>query len=82
MTTQDARSTREIKSRTAIAIAAFNMRETLFNSKLDFNSAKKVVNSATCGAQLGMVLKLGHFGKSIKNTWKVTECGAAEGWKR
>jgi hypothetical protein len=26
-----------------------------------------------------MVLKLGHFGKYIGNTWKVPKCGAGEG---
>jgi hypothetical protein len=27
-----------------------------------------------------MVLKLGHFGQQIGNTWKVLKCGAGEGW--
>jgi hypothetical protein len=25
------------------------------------------------------ILKLGHFGKEIRNTWKVLKCGAGEG---
>jgi hypothetical protein len=29
-----------------------------------------------------MVLKLGHFGKQIRNAWEVLKCGAAEGWRR
>jgi hypothetical protein len=29
-----------------------------------------------------MVLKLGHLGQQIRNTWKVLKCGAREGWKR
>jgi len=29
-----------------------------------------------------MVLKLGHFGKQIKNTWEVLKCGAGEGRRR
>ena len=29
-----------------------------------------------------MVLKIGHFGKCIRNTWKVLKCGAGEGWRR
>jgi hypothetical protein len=29
-----------------------------------------------------MVLKLGHFGKQIRNTWKVMKYGAGEGWRR
>jgi hypothetical protein len=28
------------------------------------------------------VLKLGHFEKEIRNTWKVLKCGAGEGWRR
>jgi hypothetical protein len=31
---------------------------------------------------LYMVLKLGHFGQQIRNTWKVFKCGAGERWKR
>jgi hypothetical protein len=29
-----------------------------------------------------MVLKLGHFEKKIRNTWKLFRCDAGEGWKR
>jgi len=28
------------------------------------------------------VLKLGHFGNQIRNTWEVLKCGAGEGWIR
>jgi hypothetical protein len=28
------------------------------------------------------MLKIGHFGKWTKNTWKVLKCGAGEGWRR
>jgi hypothetical protein len=28
------------------------------------------------------VLKLGYFGKYIRNTWKVLKCAAGEGWGR
>jgi hypothetical protein len=56
--------------------------ENLFISKLDLNSTRKLADSATFGVQLGMMLKLGHFGKSIKNTWKVMEYGFAGGWGR
>jgi hypothetical protein len=38
------RYTREIKSRIAMAKAAFNKKETLFTSKLDLNLRKKQVN--------------------------------------
>jgi hypothetical protein len=43
MITNDARCTREIKSRIAMAKAAFNKKKTLFNSKLDLNLRKKLV---------------------------------------
>jgi hypothetical protein len=33
-------------------------------------------------AYLFMIPKLGHFGKAIRNTWKVLKCGAGEGWRR
>jgi len=29
-----------------------------------------------------VVLKLAHFGKQIRNTWKGLKCGAGEGWRR
>jgi hypothetical protein len=29
-----------------------------------------------------MVLKIGHFEKEIRNTWKVLKCGAGVGWRR
>jgi hypothetical protein len=29
-----------------------------------------------------MVLKLRHFGKSIRNTWRVLKRDAGEGWRR
>jgi hypothetical protein len=41
--TNDARFTREIKSRIAMAKAAFNKKKNLFTSKLDLNVRKKVV---------------------------------------
>ena len=41
--TNDGRCTREIKSRIAMANAAFNKKKTLFTSKLDLNLRKKLV---------------------------------------
>jgi hypothetical protein len=41
--TNDARCTCDIKSRIAIAKAAFNKKKNLFTSKLDFNLRKKLV---------------------------------------
>jgi hypothetical protein len=43
MITYDAMCTREIKSRIAMAIAAFNKKKNLFTSKLDLNLLKKLV---------------------------------------
>jgi hypothetical protein len=43
MITRDARCTREIKSRIAMAKAAFNQRKNLFTSKLDLNLRKNLV---------------------------------------
>jgi hypothetical protein len=28
------------------------------------------------------MLELGHFGKEIRNTWRMLQCGAGEGWRR
>jgi hypothetical protein len=43
MITNNARCTREIKSRIAMEKAAFNKKKTLFTSKLDLNLRKKLV---------------------------------------
>jgi hypothetical protein len=43
MLTEDGRCTCEIKSRIAMAKAAFNKKKNLFTSKLDFNLRKKLV---------------------------------------
>jgi hypothetical protein len=53
--TNDARCTRETKSRIALAEAAFNKKKPLFTSKLDLNLRKKLVKCYTwsialCGA--------------------------------
>jgi hypothetical protein len=50
-----------------MAKAAFRKKKALFTSKFDLNLRKK--------ALLCMVLKLGHFRKQIRNTWKVLKCG-------
>jgi hypothetical protein len=28
------------------------------------------------------VLKLGHFGRKSRSTWKISKCDAGEGWRR
>ena len=43
MLTNDGKCTREIKSRIAMAKAAFNKNKNLFTSKLDLNLKKKLV---------------------------------------
>jgi hypothetical protein len=43
MITNDARCTREIKSRIAMAEAAFNKKKNLFTSKLDLNLRKEKI---------------------------------------
>jgi hypothetical protein len=43
MITNDVRYTSEIKSRSALAKAAFNKKNTLFTRKLDLNLRKKLV---------------------------------------
>ena len=43
MLTNDGRCTREIKSRIALAKAAFSKKKTLFTSKLDLNLRKKLI---------------------------------------
>jgi hypothetical protein len=75
MLTNDGRCTCEIKSRIAMAKAAFNKKKTLFTSKLDLELRKKLRK-----CYIGN--KLGRFGQQIGNTRKVLKCGAGEGRKR
>jgi hypothetical protein len=28
------------------------------------------------------MLKIGHLGKEIRNTWEVLKCGSGEGWRK
>jgi len=56
-------------------------KKTLFTSKLDL-SLKKYLSNITSGGGPGMVVKVGHFGKCARNTWKVLKCGAREEWRR
>jgi hypothetical protein len=60
--TNDARCTREIKSRIVMAKAAFN-KKTLFTSKLDLNLRNKLVKCYTwsvalCGAETWTLRKV------------------------
>jgi hypothetical protein len=52
MITNDARCTREIKSRIALVKATFNKKKVLFSSKLDLNLRMKLVKSYTWSTAL------------------------------
>jgi len=52
MLTNDGRCTREIKSRIAMAKAAFNKKKNLFTSTLDLNLRKKLVKCYMWGMSL------------------------------
>ena len=80
--TNDTRCTHGIKPRTAMAKAAFNRKKTFFYQQTWLKPKKKNQWNATFGVQHCMVLKLWHFGQQIRNTWKVSKCGAGEGYKR
>ena len=63
MITNDARCTREIKYRNAIAKATCNSKKTLFTRKLDLNLRKKLLKCyiwsiALCGAETLTLLKV------------------------
>jgi hypothetical protein len=62
MITSDARCTREIKARIAMARAAFNRKKTRFTSKLDLEPRKKLVkwSIALYGAETLTLRKLDH----------------------
>jgi hypothetical protein len=81
MVTNDARCTRDIKSRIAMAKEAFNKKKTLSTSRLDLNLRKKLVNLyiwsiALCCAETWTLRKW------VRNTWEVLKCGAGEEWTR
>jgi len=59
---------------------AFSKKNILFASKLDLNLRKKLVicygwSVASYGADTWTLRKV------IRNTWKVSKCGAGEGWR-
>jgi hypothetical protein len=81
--TNDARCTREIKSRTAVAKAAFNKKKTLFTSKLALNLRKKLVKCyiwsiALYGAETWTLPKVDQKYLESFEMWK---CGAGEEWR-
>jgi hypothetical protein len=78
---RDARCIRELKSRIAITKEILKKQKALFTRKFCLNSRKKSVKCYTWRIA-SWVLKRGHFGKEIGNTWKVFKCCAGEGWRR
>jgi hypothetical protein len=56
------RCTGEIKSRTAMSKATFNMKKTVFTRKLDLNLRKNLVKCYILN-KFCTVLKIGRFGK-------------------
>jgi hypothetical protein len=81
MITNDARCTREIKSRIVMAKAAFNKQKNLFTSKLDLKLRMKLVKSyiwsiALYGAETWTLRKMDQ--KYLERL----ECGTGEEWRR
>ena len=79
--TDDGRCTCEIKSRIAMAKAAFNKKKNLFTRKLGLNLRKKLVkcyvwSMAVCGAQTWTLRE------TDQERLEVLKCGAGEGWRR
>jgi hypothetical protein len=84
MITNDARCTHEIKSRIAMAKAAFSKKKktkNLFTSKLDLNLRKKLVKCYIWGIAL-YGAETWTLGKYIRSIRKVLKCGAGEEWRR
>jgi hypothetical protein len=78
MITNDARCTCEIKSRIAMAKAAFKKKKNLFTSKLNLNLRKKLIkcyiwSMALYGAETWTLRKVDQ---------KNLNCGAGEEWRR
>jgi hypothetical protein len=65
MLTHDARCTREIKSRIAMAKAALNKKKALFATKLDLNLRKKLVKC--------YIWSIAFYGAEIWTLWKVDQ---------
>jgi hypothetical protein len=80
MITNDARCTREIKARFAMAKAAFN-KKTIFTSKLDLELRKKLVKCYTWSIALyGM--ETWTLRKLDQTYLEILKCGVGERWRR
>ena len=71
----------KIKTRIAMAKAAFSEEKNLFTSKLYLNLRKKLVKYRIWGTALCGAVKLRHFGKIYHRPRKVLKYDAGEGWK-
>jgi hypothetical protein len=61
-----------------MAKVASNKTTAIFSILLGLILKKKLVKYYIFGAYVFMVLKLGHLGKQIRNTWEVLKCGAGD----
>ena len=78
MLTNDGRCSREIKSRIAMAKAAFNKKNNLFTSSFDLNLRKKQVKCYIWSMALYGAWTL-RVADQKYSTWKVLKCGAGNG---
>jgi len=81
MLTNDGRCTCEIKSKIAMAKAAFNKKKNLFTSTLDLNLRKKLIkcyiwSMALYGAETWTLRAADQI------YLEVSKCGAGGGWRR
>jgi len=77
MLTNDGRCTCEIKSKIAMAKAAFSKKKTLFTSKLDFNLRKKLIKC--------YIWSMALYGAETWMLWAADQKyleSAGEGWRR
>jgi hypothetical protein len=78
----DGRCTQEIKSRIGVAKVAFDDDDDSIDSFLQRTGLKEETSTILhLGRGFCMVLKLGYFGKQIRNIRKVLKCGAGNGWR-
>jgi hypothetical protein len=59
--------------------AAFNKKKYLFISKLDLSLREKKQMKCYIWSSASMVLKLGHFGDKIRNTWQISKRESGRG---
>jgi hypothetical protein len=81
MKTNGAGCTWEVESRISMAEATFNKKKALFNSRLDLNLWKKLVeryicSTALCGAETWTLVKV------YQKCQESLKSGAGEGWIR